>query len=58
MTKASCLKVDNNEVLTNESLPLDYTWHSCMYSWTLILEKNILEARVKREYPYTCFRML
>ena len=23
-------KIGNNEVLTNESLPLDYAWQSCM----------------------------
>ena len=29
--KTLCLKIDNNEVSTNESLPLGYAWHSCMY---------------------------
>ena len=28
--KDLCSKIDNNGVSTNESLPLDYAWHSCM----------------------------
>jgi hypothetical protein len=28
--KRLSLKIGNIEVLTNESLPLDYAWHSCM----------------------------
>ena len=30
-------KIGNNEVSSNESLPLDYAWHSWMYSRNLIL---------------------
>lgn len=35
---ASRLKIGNNEVSTNVSLPLDYAW--------------IIEARIVREHPY------
>lgn len=38
LTKAFCLKISQNEVLANESLPFDCSWHSCVYCRTLILE--------------------
>ena len=47
------LSEDNNEMLANKSLPLNYAWHSCMQSRTLILE-----ATIERECLYTCLRML
>lgn len=34
--KASCPKIGNNEVLTNESLPLGYAQQSQMQSRTII----------------------
>ena len=29
--KALCMKICNNVVLSNKSLPLDYAWPTCMY---------------------------
>jgi hypothetical protein len=57
--KRLCLKIQgDNEVSTDESLmPLKYAWYSCMESRTWI-PGFVLEARIEREHPYTCLRML
>ena len=43
----------NNEVSTNESLSLDYAWHSCVYSGPWFLE-TFLEARIERTSLHLC----
>ena len=55
--KAICLKIGNNEVLTNESLLLDCL--AFMYFVKdLDYSKQILEAKIQKECPYTWLRML
>jgi hypothetical protein len=41
--KALCTKICKNEVLIDESLPLDYAWPTCMYSRTLTLGNLFLK---------------
>ena len=56
MGRRLCSKISNEKVLTDDSLPLDCAWHLSMYlcnSW-----KFILEARIEREHPYICLRVL
>ena len=44
-----CPTIINNEVSAKERLPLDYAWHSCMYSRTLL--GFILEVIIERKCP-------